>query len=359
MTDVRAIVLCAGEGTRLRPLTHTQPKSMLPVANRPVLHWICSSLAQAGVVEIAIVLSPGQSMVPSQLGDGRELGVHLHYCYQTGPRGIAGAMLAARDFVAGAPFMVHLGDNLTGSPLAPLVDRFQTGTADGLLALRPVPDPRAFGVAMLDGERIMAVEEKPAQPRSNLAITGIYLFQPPIWDAIGQIVPSCRGELEITDAIALMLRDGRKVLGHQLESWWCDMGSVDGWLSANREVLDRLPGEVASGALVQSSRLEGRVRLGPGAVVDSSVIRGPAVIGAGCVIRHAYVGPYTAVGDGSRVIDAAVEHSILLQNATVEGVPRRLTDCILGREVIIGARGAEGGAQLVVGDHSRLNLPES
>lgn len=340
---MKAVILCAGEGTRLRPLTWAQPKALLPVANKPLIAYAIESLRAAGCREIGVVSSPGQRAAMAALGDGARWQVRLTHLTQTGPKGIAAAMLAAREFLGDDPFAVYLGDNLLEGTLAPAMARFGRGDAAALLLLKEVADPRAFGVALLDGERVTQVVEKPADPLSNSAICGVYLFSPAVWDAIAGLAPSARGELEITDAIAALIGGGHLVVGQPLEGWWHDIGTLAGYLAANRDLLARLPAGRGRGVTVLNSRLEGPVSLGAGAVVERSVVIGPCAIGPGCVLRDARVGPYASLGAGTHVEGATVAESVVLAGARIAHVPWPLTGTVVGPDaVLMGGPGAPG-----------------
>jgi glucose-1-phosphate thymidylyltransferase len=351
---MKALVLCAGRGTRLRPLTYTRAKASLPVAGRPVLEHIVTYLRRHGIYEIGIVISPGQGEL-KRLPLGAD-GLRVEFILQRKPLGIAHAVQVAADFLGREPFLLYLGDNLTDEDLSPALQRFQSEGPEGLIAVRAVRNPQVFGVAELEGARVARVVEKPAQPRSNLAIAGIYLFQPTVLDAIATLQPSARGELEITDAIAELIRTGRSVLAHQMTGWWQDMGTPDGMLAANCLLLDGIATSIDPGVLLDSARIQGRVVVGPGVVLEDVRLRGPAWIGANCHIRDAYIGPYTSVGDGAKIFRATLENSILLPGCRLERPPFHLEDCLLGRGAVVEIKSGRA-VTLLMGDDGHLRLP--
>ncbi|MDB4893768.1 MAG: glucose-phosphate thymidylyltransferase [Firmicutes bacterium] len=354
MSIVKALVLCAGRGTRLRPLTHTRAKAALPVAGRPVLEHIVAYLRSHGFTDIGIVISPGQGelkRLPTILS-----GPPVAFILQKNALGIAHAVKAAASFLGREPFLLYLGDNLTDEWLPSMVDRFEAEEPDALLAVRAVTNPKLFGVVELEGPRVVRVVEKPAEPRSNLAIAGIYLFRPTILDAITDLRPSPRGELEITDAIAGLMRAGRTVLAHPMTGWWQDMGTPEGLLSANILLLDQIQSAIDPGVLLDSVRIEGRVAIGPGAVLENVRLRGPLCIGAGCHIWNSYIGPYTSVGEDSHIVHATLENSILLPHCRLDRPAFHLEDCLLGRGAVVENKSGRT-ATLMMGDDGRLQMP--
>lgn len=326
---MKAVIPCAGGGTRLRPLTGLQPKALLPVANKPVIEYAIACLRDAGCREIGVVSNPEQrAAMAAALGDGSRWQVHLSHLTQTRGRGIAAALLAARPFLGSAPFATFLGDNLLEGGLAPAVARFARGDAAALLLLKEVADPRPFGVALLEGERITGVVEKPSVPNSRLAICGVYLFTPAVWGAIANLRPSARGELEITDAVAALIGAGETVVGHPLVGWWHDMGTWPGYLAANRAVLGALP--AAPPPAFPGNRLTGPVQVGAGTVLAQCQITGPAVVGRDCILRRVEVGPYTSIGDGAVLEGVQVAESVILPGAHLAHLPWALRGAVVG-----------------------------
>lgn len=352
--DVKALVLCAGRGSRLRPLTHTRAKASLPVAGRPVLHHVLDYLLRHGFTEVGVVIGPQQDDLRQIVPRRTEQQVRL--IVQDEPRGIAHAVRVAHPFLEEDPFLLYLGDNLTDEDLTPALARFHKSRPSALITLREVANPTAFGVAEVEGERVVRVVEKPADPPSNLAIAGIYLFAPIVHAAIERLQPSARGELEITDAIALLTDAKEIVLGHRMRGWWQDMGTVEGILAANTVLLDRIAGEIDPTAILEEVQIQGRVQIGPGAILRRVRLRGPLVIGAGSSLLDSYVGPYTSVGEEARLERAAVENSILLPGSRLEGPALRLEDSLVGSGAEVWAR--EGrSVSLLVGDDSHLLIP--
>ncbi|HYF94708.1 MAG TPA: glucose-1-phosphate thymidylyltransferase [Symbiobacteriaceae bacterium] len=351
---MKALVLCAGRGTRLRPLTHTRAKAALPVAGRPVLAHILSYLLRFGFTDVGVVISPDQE----ELRDlpAAVAGQRVEFVVQRTPLGIAHAVQTASPYLGREPFLLYLGDNLTNEDLLPTMQRFWATGADGVVAVRTVANPRAFGIAELDGDRLVAVEEKPPAPKSDLAIAGIYLFRPSVHEAIRELAPSARGEYEITDAISALIRKGRKVLAHRMSGWWQDMGTPEGMLAANALLLDTISTDVAPGVSLQSASVQGRVVIGPGVTLVNVRLRGPLLIGPGSYLEDAYIGPYTSVGEGARIRGAGLENSILLPGCRLEAPAFHLEDCLLGRGTVVEVK--DGRAiTLLLGDDGRLQIP--
>src|SRR3954454_18844712 len=301
MEALKGLILSGGAGTRLRPITHTSAKQLVPVANKPVLFYGIEALVDAGVTEIGIVIAPETGdEIRAAAGDGSAFGAQITYIVQDEPAGLAHAVLTAEDFIGSSPFVMYLGDNLLADGLRGLVATFREAEPDALILLTPVSDPESYGVAELDGERIVRLVEKPKAPPSNLALVGVYLFGPPIFDAARALEPSWRGELEITEAIQGVIDGGRQVRSEVVKGWWKDTGQLADMLEANRLVLEEVVTSV-EGEVDDASKVEGRVVLGPGAKLERSVVRGPAVIGAGAHVEDAYIGPYSSIGDGVHV----------------------------------------------------------
>jgi len=355
---MKGLVLCAGKGTRLRPLTYTTAKHLIPVANRPVIEYTLDFMKDAGVTEVAIVVSPeNKELFKENLKDGAHLGISIEYIVQEQPKGIAHAVYQAKDFVKGDPFLLVLGDNLIFEDIRPAVEQFSEVQADALILLAHVEDPRAYGVAVLENDRIKYVVEKPKDPPSDLAIVGVYMFRKDIFKAIENIKPSWRGELEITDAIGYLVQNNYSVMAHVITGWWKDTGKPEDLLEANRKILDNMKQTVVLGSLEKNSSIQGRVRIGKGTIIAGSVIRGPAVIGENCRVINSYVGPYTAIGNGVSLEDCEIENSILMDLSNVANVTSRIDSSILGK----GARVIQNGgvpkvARLVVGDLSFIQF---
>jgi glucose-1-phosphate thymidylyltransferase len=357
MEPLKGLILSGGAGTRLRPITHTSAKQLVPVANKPVLFYGIEALVDAGVTEIGIIIAPETGdEIRAAAGDGSQFGATITYIVQDKPAGLAHAVLTAEDFIGGSPFVMYLGDNLLADGLRDLVSTFHDHEPNALILLTPVDDPSSYGVAELDGERIVRLIEKPKDPPSNLALVGVYLFGPTIFKAARELEPSWRGELEITEAIQGLIDDGQRVESEVVRGWWKDTGQLADMLDANRLVLEeletRLDGEVDA-----ESRVEGRVVLEAGARLTRSVVRGPAVIGAGAEIEDAYIGPYTSIGDEVRVCRAEVEHSIILSGSVVEDLGTRMEASLLGRNVkLTRSEGVPKTLRLLVGDRSEIEI---
>lgn len=357
---MKALVLCAGRGTRLAPLTLTRPKAAVPVAGRPVLTQILQYLAAQGLTEVGIVVAPGQEAFLRPLLGIDDL--QIQFLVQERPLGIADGVRAARPFLGEEEFLLYLGDNLTNAPLAGPLARFASGGEEALLLLRQVPNPAAFGVAELAGERVVAVWEKLPAPPTNLAIAGLYLFRPSIHAAIDAISPSPRGEYEITDAIEYLIEGGAPVGGALLEGWWQDMGSLGGLLVANRLLLSEMASSIDPTAQLRNVDLTGPVWIGPRVVIEGSRLIGPVWIGQGSIVRGGLLGPDLSVGEGARIQDAALSQSILLPGVQVSGPLPPLTGAILGERAAVGGLARPGrleglGLCPVLGDGESLTLP--
>jgi len=352
--DVRALVLCAGRGTRLRPLTHTWAKASLPVAGRPLWQHIFAYLAAHGFDEIGVVVSPGQEALAQDVQ--RWSPQRVSVIVQEEPGGIAHAVAAARPFLEDEPFLLYLGDNLTNEDLSPALRLFRTEAPAALLTLQRVADPRAFGVAALEGHRVTAVVEKPAVPPSDLAIAGIYVFSPEVHEAIAGLTPSARGELEITDAIARLIAGGRTVLGHELTGWWVDAGSSAGLLAANARLLDAVVPGVDPTAVLEDVDIAGPVVIGPRTVLRRVRLRGPLFIGAECRLTESEIGPSTSIGHGAALDGVRVWNSILLPGSRLAGPGLCLADSVVGAGASVSSRPAEY-ATVVVGDDVHLAIP--
>jgi glucose-1-phosphate thymidylyltransferase len=357
MEALKGLILSGGAGTRLRPITHTSAKQLVPVANKPVLFYGIEALVDAGVTEIGIVIAPETGdEIRAAAGDGSQFGAEIVYIVQDAPKGLAHAVLTAEEFLGDAPFVMYLGDNLLADGLRGLVASFRETKPDALILLTPVDDPSSYGVAELDGERIVRLVEKPKDPPSNLALVGVYLFSASIFDAARALKPSWRDELEITEAIQSLIEDGHTVRSEVVSGWWKDTGQLADMLEANRLVLEeietRLDGEVDA-----ASRVEGRVVVEAGAHLTGSVVRGPAVIGAGARIEDAYVGPYTSIGENVRIVRSEIEHSIVLAGSVVEDLGTRMEASLLGREVkLTRSDGMPKTLRMLVGDKSEIKI---
>src|SRR5215217_7477067 len=333
---MKGLILSGGKGTRLRPLTHTSAKQLVPVANKPVLFYGIEAMAEAGIRELGIIIAPETGTeVRDAVGDGSRFGVQIRYIEQEAPRGLAHAVLTAEEFLGDSPFVMYLGDNLLRDGIVRLVETFTSETPDALILLTHVPDPENYGVAELDGgNRVSRLVEKPKEPQTDLALVGVYMFTPSIFEAARSIEPSWRDELEITDAIQTLVDRGLRVDPHIVDGWWKDTGQVEDMLEANQLILDDLA-ESVEGELLES-RVEGRVVIAEGTRLERATVRGPAIIGRGTRITDAYIGPYTAIGDDVTIKNAELEHSIVLSGSSISDMEYRIEASLIGKNVRIG-----------------------
>jgi glucose-1-phosphate thymidylyltransferase len=354
---LKGLILSGGRGTRLRPITFTSAKQLVPVANTPVLFYGIEAMAAAGIDEIGIIIAPETGdEIREVTGDGSRFGVRITYILQDEPAGLAHAVLTAEPFLGIDPFVMYLGDNLLQGGISELVQTFTEHGPDALILLTPVPDPQNYGVAELDSSgAVSRLVEKPPEPKSDLALVGVYMFTAMIHDAARAIEPSARGELEITDAIQWIVDGGKRVESHIVRGWWKDTGRLDDMLEANRLILDTLDRRV-DGELIDA-QVEGRVVVEAGARLERSTVRGPAIIGTGAVLCDAYVGPYTAIGAGCVIENAEVEHSILLESSSVRGLAGRMESSLLGKNVHITRGDRQPRAyRFMVGDNSEIGI---
>ena len=357
MENLKGLILSGGEGTRLRPITHTSAKQLVPVANKPVLFYGIEALVEAGVKEIGIVIAPETGgEIAEAVGDGADFGASISYIHQEAPLGLAHAVLTAEEFLQDGPFVMYLGDNLLRDGITDLVNAFRSSEPDALILLTRVPDPGNYGVAELDGDRVVRLIEKPKDPPTDLALVGVYMFAPLIFEAAKAIKPSGRGELEITDAIQWLIDGGKRVESHTVTGWWKDTGQLDDMLDANRLVLEDIQRRI-DGELIDS-RVEGRVVVEAGARLERSVVRGPAIICADARVTDAYVGPYTSIDAGVSVSRAEVEHSILLAGSSVSDLGSRMEASLLGRNVKLSrGDGLPKTLRMIVGDNAEIKIP--
>ena len=331
---MKGLILSGGKGTRLRPLTYTSAKQLVPVANKPVLFYGIEALVAAGITNIGIVVGDTQAEIRAAVGDGSQWGAKVTYIEQDAPRGLAHAVKISRDFIGEDPFVMYLGDNLLNRGIVEFVDQFVKEKPAAQILLTPVPDPQMFGVAELEGDKVRRLVEKPKQPKSNLALVGVYMFGPEIFTSVNNIKPSFRNELEITDAIQDLIDRGLRVNPHLVSGWWKDTGKLEDMLEANRLILETLTAK-NEGKVDGASRIEGVVVIEKGATVENSVIRGPAVIGAGARIINGYVGPFTSIGKDVEINKSEIEHSIVLEGSLIHDLETRVSDSLIGRGVKI------------------------
>ncbi len=353
---MKALILSGGLGTRLRPITHTSAKQLVPVANKPILFYALESVVAAGVRDIGMIVGDTEEEIRAAVGDGSRWGGRVTYIRQSAPLGLAHAVKEAQAYLQDDPFVMYLGDNLVLDGISSFVEQFNRQRPDAMILLARVPAPERFGVAELRDGRVIRLEEKPKQPKSDLALVGVYLFTPRVFDAVRAIQPSARGELEITDAIQYLLDHGARVEPHVIGGWWKDTGRLEDMLDANRLVLDSLEPRCA-GKVTGSSRIIGRVVIEAGAEIVDSVVRGPAIIGEGTRIVNAYVGPFTSIYYGVEVRNSEIEHSIVLENSKILDVASKIEDSLIGKEVVIRRTDSMPKAvRFMLGDHSEVQL---
>ena len=373
---MKALVLAGGRGTRLRPITHTGAKQLVPVANKPVLFYGLEAIRGAGITDVGIVVSDplellkpdhrtgemntvlvnSQAEIRSAVGDGAAFGLRVTYIQQEAPLGLAHAVKISESYMAGEPFVMYLGDNLIRDGITPFVREFEAGKPNAQILLAKVATPQDYGVAELSGDRVVRLEEKPKQPKSDLALVGVYLFDRSVFDAVRAIQPSARGELEITDAIQQLIDSGRRVRSHVITGWWKDTGKLEDMLEANRIVLSDQSAAI-EGTVSADTVVEGAVRVGAGSVIERSRLRGPLIIGPRVTVRDAYVGPFTSIGAGCHLERCEIEHSIVLERSRLTNIEGRIESSLIGRDVVVCASGARPRThQLVLGDSSRVEL---
>lgn len=356
---MKAIILSGGKGTRLRPLTYTGAKQLVPVANKPILWYGIESIVAAGITEIGIIISPetGEE-VRAKTGDGSLFGAKITYILQDEPLGLAHAVKVAQPFLGDAPFVMYLGDNLVESQLDLFLDKFTSKHLDALTLLCEVENPTSFGVAKVDETgKVLQLIEKPKNPPSNLALVGVYLFSPEIHHAIANIEPSARGELEITDAIQYLIDQQNNVESFRLSGWWLDTGKKDDLLAANQIILDSCLDCIIEGSIDEPSKVSGRVHIGNGSKIVNSTIRGPVNIGENCHIENCFIGPYSSIASETTLIEADIEHSVVLRGAKIMHIHQRIVDSLIGeRAQLKPAPQRPKALRFMIGDDSQIEL---
>jgi glucose-1-phosphate thymidylyltransferase len=354
---MKGLVLSGGKGTRLRPLTYTSAKQLVPVANKPVLFYGLEAMAAAGIHDVGIVVGETHEEIRAAVGDGSRWGCRVSYIMQPEPLGLAHAVKISREFLGDSPFLMYLGDNLLAHGIASLVAEFEATRPTALILLSHVPNPSQFGVAELVDGRVVRLQEKPERPASDLALVGVYMFTPPIFEAVDAINPSARGELEITDAIQYLIDSGHTVSPHVVSGWWKDTGKLEDMLEANRLILETLERRI-DGERRGQCQIDGRVVVETGALIEDSVVRGPVIVGRGSRITRAYVGPYTSIGPAVVIQDSEVEHSIVLEGSEITDLKARVEDSLIGRGCRIHRMPIMPRAfRLMVGDRSEVGIP--
>ncbi|HWL45694.1 MAG TPA: glucose-1-phosphate thymidylyltransferase [Ilumatobacter sp.] len=358
---MKALILAGGAGTRLRPITHTRAKQLVPVANKPILFYGIEAMVAAGITEIGVIVGDTRAEVMAALGDGSRWGAHVTYLPQDAPLGLAHCVLIAREFLGDDDFVMYLGDNLLEQDLAAFVAAFEQARAGATapsaqILLKQVPDPHRFGIATLDADgNVVALVEKPAEPPSDLALVGVYLFTPRVHDAVAAITPSPRGELEITDAIQWLIDAGETVRCEQLDGWWIDTGKLTPLLEANRLLLERIEGRV-DGEVDDRSVLDGRVVVEAGAKIVNSTVRGPVTIGAGTRVEDSFIGPFSAIGADCVVEASEIEHSVVMDGSQIIEIAR-LEDSLIGGDAVVQrSKRRPRALRLMVGDHCQIDV---
>jgi len=358
---MKALILAGGAGTRLRPITHTSAKQLVPVANKPILFYGIEAMVSAGITEIGVIVGDTRAEVIAALGDGSQWGAQITFIPQDAPLGLAHCVLIAADFLGDDDFVMYLGDNLLEQDLGAFVHAFEAARATpepptAQILLKRVPDPHRFGIAELDAAgHVVRLVEKPADPPTDLALVGVYLFDRTINDAVRAIAPSPRGELEITDAIQWLVDQGLRVRQEELTGWWIDTGKLTPLLEANRLLLEKIDTRI-DGSVDEASTIDGRVVVEAGATVVASTLRGPLVIGAGAVVEHSFIGPFSAIGDRCVVRNSEIEHSVVMSDSRIDDIPR-LEDSLIGKDVVVSRSQARPRAlRLMVGDHCQIDV---
>ncbi len=353
---MKGLILSGGKGTRLRPITYTSAKQLVPVANKPVLFYGIESIRDAGITDIGIVVGDTKEEIKAAVGNGSDFGVKVTYIEQPEPLGLAHAVLVAEDYLKDDPFVMYLGDNLVLGGIRELVEEFMRDKPNAQILLAKVLNPNQFGVAELEDGKVVRLVEKPQEPKSDLALVGVYMFDSNIIKAAKSIKPSARGELEITDAIQYLIDQGYTVHPHMVNGWWKDTGKLEDMLEANRMVLDNLTTRL-DGHVDTSSKVEFKVVVESGAEVINSVVRGPAIIGKGARIINSFIGPFTSIDKNVQVLSSEIEHSIVLEGSVIKEVDRRIEDSLVGRNVEVGKSPLKPTAyRFMLGDNSKVGL---
>ncbi len=353
---MKGLILSGGKGTRLRPLTFTQAKQLVPVANKPCLFYGIEALKEAGIEEIGIVVGDTKEEIRAAVGDGSRFGVQISYIEQEAPLGLAHAVKISQFFLKDEPFVMYLGDNILKKGIKSLVEEFKTEQPNSMILLTEVPDPHMFGVAELKDGKVVNLVEKPKEPKSKLALVGVYMFDSHIFEAVNAIKPSWRNELEITDAIQYLVEHGYKVRPHIVTGWWKDTGKLEDILEANRLILEGMSGEIL-GIVDEASKINGQVRVEKRVKIKNSTIRGPAIIGEGSEIIDSYVGPFTSIEPRCKIIKTEIENSIVLEGSEISDIGSRIDESLIGRGVkIFKCPPKPSVYKFMVGDKSEIGL---
>ncbi len=356
---MKGLILSGGKGTRLRPLTYTGAKQLVPVVNKPILWYGIEQIVSTGITDIGIVISPETGDEIRQItGDGKQFGAQITYILQQHPDGLAHAVKTARPFLGGDPFLMYLGDNLIQDKLDTFVETFVKYQLDALILLKEVSNPTAFGVAKLNEQgQVIQLIEKPQNPPSNLALVGVYLFAPVIHEVIETLQPSARGELEITDAIQALVNLQKNVRAQPLTGWWLDTGKKDDLLAANQIILDETLTHNILGQVDNATKISGRVHIGTGSVVKNSTLRGPVMIGQNCHIENCFIGSFSSVANGVRLVDVEIDHSVILEGAIIENLHQRIVDSLIGRRAkLYHSPQRPKASRFMIGDDCSIEL---
>jgi glucose-1-phosphate thymidylyltransferase len=352
---MKALILSGGKGTRLRPITHTNAKQLIPIANKPILFYGIEAIKEAGITEIGIVVGETKDEIRQAVGDGSRWGVKITYIEQDEPLGLAHAVKIAETFIGRDSFVMYLGDNLIKDGIKPLVEEFKKNKPNAQILLAKVPHPEQFGVAELAEGKVIRLEEKPKAPRSDLALVGVYMFDSSIFEAVNTIKPSIRKELEITDAIQYLIDQKKTVHPHVVTGWWKDTGKLEDMLEANSIILDTFTFR-NDGQIDSASKIEGKVVIEKGAVIEGSVVRGPVIIGENARIVNSYIGPYTSVYFGTQIESSEIEHSIVLENSRISDI-KRIEDSLIGQNVqVLKSHSRPQAYRIMVGDSSKIEV---
>jgi len=352
---MKALILSGGKGTRLRPITHTSAKQLLPVANKPILFYGIEAVREAGIKNVGIVVGETKNEIKNAVGTGTKWGVNVTYIEQEKPLGLAHAVKISKGFIKNESFVMYLGDNLIKDGITSLVREFERTRPNAQILLARVPHPEQFGVVELKGEKVIRLVEKPNKPKSDLALVGVYMFDKHIFKAVNSIKPSWRNELEITDAIQYLIDHKFTVRPHIITGWWKDTGKLEDILEANRIILDDLKSGI-KGKVDKESQLSGKIRIEKGAEIKNSVIRGPVIVGENSRIVNSYIGPFTSIYFKVTIENSEIEHSIILENSNIRGI-KRIEDSLVGQNVEILKSDAKPSAyRIMVGDSSRVEV---
>jgi glucose-1-phosphate thymidylyltransferase len=355
---LKGLVLSGGKGSRLRPFTYTNAKQLVPLANKPVIFYTIEQLVESGITDIGIVIGDTGEQVKAAVGDGSKFGCTISYIQQDAPLGIAHGVAVARDFLGDSRFVLYLGDNFLMGGIRSYVETFQANDCASQILLHPVANPEAFGIAAMDGDRVVRIVEKPKEPMGNLAVIGIYMFSPAVHEVISRLTPSWRNELEITDAIQGLIDGGMRVDAGVLDRYWIDTGKMDDMLNANRMVLSTIAHRI-DGSVDEKTRIHEPVVIEPGAVVEDCVLRGPLIIGRDARVTASYLGPNTAIDARCVIKGCRIEDSMIMEDTRLEDLHWPIVKSMIGRHVeLIGGSSAAGNYSLTLGDHSRIEMPD-